>query len=60
MAEIQGLERELAAAQAEIQRVEWNRAIRAAAKVAQESWTRADLSPSQTARIAGKILKLVR
>lgn len=36
MAEIRGLERELAAVQAEIQRVEWNRAIKAAARVAEE------------------------
>ena len=43
---------------AEMLREEWNAAIKAAAKVAQKSWTRADLTPSQTARIARKILNL--
>jgi hypothetical protein len=45
--------------QAEIQRVGWNQAIKAAAKAAQASWMEGQ-SPRQTAHIAKVILELLR
>ncbi len=60
MAEIQGLERELAAAQAEIQRVEWNRAIRKAAKLADNCWAVGRGERLRAAYTAQAILKLLK
>ena len=44
----------------EIRRVEWNRAIRAAAKVAQGQWVNVKINPSRAAHVASEILKLVK